>query len=231
MMVYLPMEWMITGSNQKSIGEVNHLASIVTSPDFNADELAGFSARTTSQTLDQTEDEDGKGPYAGDAWCKTAMDISIPLGIKNSSGLSQSFSVPGLHYRPLLGAIKSALADVTALHFHFSPFKRFWKKLSGHEERCFDKLYTSDAWLEEHDRLQKQPNEPGCKFPKVILGLIFWSDSTHLANFGSASVWPLYLYFGNLLKYFCGKPGSRASHHVTYIPSVSIFLICVYHSI
>lgn len=231
MTVYLLMEWMITGSNQKSIGEVDRLASMVTSPDFNVDELAGFNAHTASRTLDQSENQDGKGPYVGDAWCETAVDISIPLGSKSSSGLSQIFSVPGLHYRPLLGVLKSALADVTALRFHFSPFKRFWKQPSGHEERCFDELYTSDAWLEEHDRLEKQPNEPGCKLEKVILGLMFWSDSTHLANFGSASVWPLYLFFGNLSKYFRGKPGSGASHHVAYIPSVSIFLIPVYCSI
>ena len=53
---------------------------------------------------------------------------------------------------------------------------------------------------------------------------MLWSDSTHLANFGSASVWPLYLYFGNLSKYFRGKPGSGASNHITYIPSVSTCL-------
>ena len=85
-------------------------------------------------------------------------------------------------------------------------------------------MWTSDAWLEEHNRLQHQPNESGCKFEKVILGLMLWSDSTHLANFGSVSVWPLYLYFGNLSKYFQGKPGSGASHHITYIPSVSTCL-------
>lgn len=221
MTVYLIMEWMITGSNQKSLGEVDRLASIVTSPDFDVDELAGFSASGASHLLDRSENKKGEGPYVGDTWRETPIEISIPLGSKSTSGLSQKFSVPGLHYRPLLGVLKSALADVTALRFHFSPFKRFWKKACGRQERCFDEMYTSDAWLEEHDRLQKQPNEPGCKFEKVILGLMFWSDSTHLANFGSASVWPLYLYFGNLSKYFRGKPGSGASHHVAYIPSVS----------
>ena len=50
---------------------------------------------------------------------------------------------------------------------------------------------------------------------------MFWSDSTHLANFGTAKVWPLYLYFGNLSKYIHGKPNSNACHHVAYIPSVS----------
>lgn len=218
MTVYLLMEWMMTGSNQKSNGEVDRLAGVITSSDFDVDDLTGFSARTASHILDKS---DSQGPYTGDTWRETPIDISIPLGTKSSSGLSQTFSIPGLHYRPLLGILKSALCDVTALRFHFSPFKRIWKRPCGREERCYDELYTSDAWLEEHDKLQRQPNEPGCKFEKVILGLMLWSDSTHLANFGSASVWPLYLYFGNLSKYFRGKPGSGASHHVAYIPSVS----------
>lgn len=224
MTVYMLMEWMITGSNQKLFREVDRLADVVMSPDFDVNELANFSARSASHTLDQSENHNGKGPYSGDAWQETHIDISIPLGNKNTLGLLQKFSIPGLHYRPLLGVLKSALTDVSSLRFHFSPFKRFWKKPCGHEERCFDELYTSDAWLKEHDWLQHQPNEPGCKFEKVILGLMLWSDSTHLANFGSASVWPLYLYFDNLSKYFRGKPGSGASHHIAYIPSVSTCL-------
>jgi hypothetical protein len=74
--------------------------------------------------------------------------------------------------------------------------------------------------------LQKQQNEPECTLEKVVLGLMFWSDSTHLANFGTAKVWPIYLQFANLSKYIRCKPTSGASHHVAYIPSVSItFLV------
>ena len=32
-----------------------------------------------------------------------------------------------------------------------------------------------------------------CTLKKVILALMFWSDSTHLANFGTTKVWPLHL--------------------------------------
>jgi hypothetical protein len=116
--------------------------------------------------------------------------------------------------------MKSALADITSQRFHFSPFKRFWMSPSGTTVRCYDEVYTSDEWIEAHDNLQKQKNEPGCKLEKVILGLMFWSDSTHLASFGTASVWPLYMYFANLSKYVRCKPSSGASHHVAYIPSV-----------
>ena len=53
---------------------------------------------------------------------------------------------------------------------------------------------------------------------------MLWSNSTHLTNFGSVSIWLLHLYFGNVSKYFQGKPGSGASHHIAYIPSVSTYL-------
>jgi Plavaka transposase len=88
------------------------------------------------------------------------------------------------------------------------------------ETRVFNEAFTSDSWIEAHDGLQKQCNEPGCQLEKVIAGLMFWSDSTHLASFGTAKVWPLYMYFGNLSKYIQAQPNSGACHHVAYIPSV-----------
>lgn len=229
MTVYLLMEWMITGSNQKSFGEVDHLADVVTLPDFGINKLADFSTCSASHILYHSENHNRKGPYSGNTWQETHIDIGIPLGNKNTSGLSQIFSIPRLYYWPLLGVLNLALADVTSLHFHFSLFKKFWKKPCGHEECCFNELYTPNAWLNEHDWLQHQPNEPGCKFKKVILGLMLWFDSTHLANFSSASVWPLYLYFGNL---FRASLGQELPITLLIFPqSVPVSVILLYHSI
>jgi hypothetical protein len=73
--------------------------------------------------------------------------------------------------------------------------------LDRHQEQVFDELYTSDAWLEAQDSIQRLPKEPGCSLEHVITGLMLFSDATHLANFGIAKAWPLYMYFGNLVKY------------------------------
>ena len=90
-------------------------------------------------------------------------------------------------------------------------------------ETCvYNEVYTSDARIEAHDNLQKQPNKPGCQLEKVIAGLMFWLDSTHLTSFGTAKVWPLYLYFTNLSKYIRARPNSGTCHHVAYIPYVSV---------
>jgi hypothetical protein len=68
--------------------------------------------------------------------------------------------------------------------------------------------------------LQRQPREPNCSLERVIAGLMFFSDATHLANFGTAKAWPLYLYFGNLTKYARSAPTSGACHLVGFFPSV-----------
>ncbi|KAF8233525.1 hypothetical protein L208DRAFT_1266202 [Tricholoma matsutake] len=47
-----------------------------------------------------------------------------------------------------------------------------------------------------------------------------WSDLTHLANFGQASLWPIYLFLGNQSKYQHVKPSQFAAHHLAYIPSL-----------
>jgi hypothetical protein len=85
----------------------------------------------------------------------------------------------------------------------------------------FSELYNTDAFLDMHSNLTAQPQEPGYELEKVITAMMLWSDSMHLASFGTASLWPLYLYLGNGSKYQCEKPTLLAVHHVVYIPSVS----------
>ncbi|KAG2745189.1 hypothetical protein P692DRAFT_201868719 [Suillus brevipes Sb2] len=133
----------------------------------------------------------------------------------------QPYTIPGFHYRPLVEVIRTAFADVQAQAFHLSPFQRLWKDpLDGRQERVYDELYTSDAWLEAQDALQRLPKEPGCSLERVIAGLMFFSDATHLANFGTAKAWPLYMYFGNLTKYIRSQPQSGACHLVGFLPSL-----------
>jgi hypothetical protein len=222
MSTFLLMEWMTTGSNKKSLAETERLVKdVIGAEGFKPEDLRDFSARAQNKCLDSSETDSPPNPYSADGWIESDVLISIPTGTKNADSMGRHFTVPGLHHRPLLAIMKVALRAIIATRFHFSPFKRWWRSLSGSEVRCYDEIFTSDAHLAAHDKLQKQANEPGCSLEKVVLTLMFWSDSTHLASFGTAKVWPLYLYFGNISKYLRGKPGSGACHHVAYIPSVS----------
>jgi hypothetical protein len=57
---------------------------------------------------------------------------------------------------------------------------------------------------------------------QVIAGLMFWSDATHLAQFGNASAWPVYLFFGNQSKYAHACPTTNACYPIAFISSVSL---------
>ncbi|KAG2744714.1 hypothetical protein P692DRAFT_201721436 [Suillus brevipes Sb2] len=221
MTIYRLMAWMNSGSHQKSQAEVTRLVrNVIQAEDFNPKELDGFSARRCLRALDNNGSQ-GTVTFPDD-WVETDVSLDIPTKAKEVQDIS--FSVPGFHYRPLVAVIRAAFSDIQANAFHLFPFKRLWKDpLDGREERIFDELYTSDSWLEAQDDLQRQPKEPGCSLERVIAGLMFFSDATHLANFGTAKAWPLYLYFGNLSKYVRSAPTSGACHLVGFLPSVSSF--------
>jgi hypothetical protein len=216
--IYRLMTWMTSGSHQKSQAEVTRLVKdVIQAEDFNPKDLDGFSVRKCLRALDNSP---GKGTVTfPDDWVETDINIDIPTKLKDDP--SETFTIPGFHYRPLVAVIRSAFADIQAHAFHLFPFKRVWKDpLDNHEERIFDELYTSDSWLQAQDDLQRQAKEPGCSLERVIAGLMFFSDATHLANFGTAKAWPLYLYFGNLSKYARSSPTSGACHLVGFLPSV-----------
>jgi hypothetical protein len=222
MSIYRLMTWMNSGSYQKSQTEVMRLVKdVIQADDFNPKDLDEFSVRKCVHALDNDGSQETAIIFPDD-WVETDVNLNIPTKSKNDQGIS--FSVKGFHYRPLVEVIHSAFSDIQASAFHLFPFKRLWKDpLDDHEERVFDELYTSDSWLAAQDDLQRQPKEPGCSLERVIAGLMFFSDATHLANFGTAKPWPLYLYFGNLSKYARSSPTSGACHLVGFFPSVSPF--------
>jgi len=216
------MNWHHTGSHQKSEAEVTRLVKeVICAPGFKPGDLSGFSTHLENKKLDNAFTKPTPTPFSTDDWQEVAVEIEVPLPIKNSS--PHIFQVPGLHYRPIIQVIKATWGAVTSSQFHLTPFRKIHVDPTGKESRIFDEVYTSDAWEIAHDQLQKQTPEPGCKLERVIAGLMFWSDSTHLAQFGTASVWPVYMYFANLSKYVRAKPNSGACHHIAYIPSVSSY--------
>jgi hypothetical protein len=218
MTIYRLMTWMNSGSHQKSEAEVSRLVKdVIQAEDFTLKDLDGFSVKKSLRALDNNGK---KGTVIfPDDWLETDITIQIPTRSKEDS--SRPFTIPGFHYRPLVAVIRAAFADIQASAFHLLPFQRIWKDpLDDHQERVFDELYSSDSWLEAQDDLHRQPREPGCSLERVIAGLMFFSDATHLATFGTAKAWPLYLYFGNLTKYARSAPKSGACHIVRFFPSV-----------
>ncbi|KIK33685.1 hypothetical protein CY34DRAFT_18219 [Suillus luteus UH-Slu-Lm8-n1] len=201
MTIYRLMSWMNSGSHRKSENEVQRLVGdIIQADDFDVKHLEGFSVRRSLRELDKDEGVDTVN--FPDDWIKASATIDIPTRSKEEG--PEAYTIPGFHYHPLVEVIRAAFADVQAGAFHLLPFKRLWK----------------DPLNDTQDNLQKLPKEPGCSLEHVIAGLMFFSDATHLANFGTAKAWPLYLYFGNLTKYTRALPQSGACHLVGFLPSL-----------
>ena len=216
--VEMLMNWKDSGASTKSDAEVNRLVKdVLLDPNFKFEDLQGFNVARENQRSDAAE----KKSAFFDSFQTAEINIEVPSG---TSGIPPgTFSVPGLVYRKLTAVIQAAFSSSLASHFHFLPFKLYHRSPSGEEERVFSEVYNSDVFIEEHDNVQRAPLPPDqtdCKLEKVLVALMVWSDSTHLANFGTAKLWPIYLLFGNVSKYIHGQPNSGACQHVAYIPSL-----------
>ncbi|KAE9388659.1 hypothetical protein BT96DRAFT_1003962 [Gymnopus androsaceus JB14] len=205
MSIWYLMNWMNSGGRTKSETETTRLVNeVIMQEDFNSDDLKGFNAHSKNLRFNRTNNP-------------IPSDKNVP---------SQPFSVPGLYFRDLISVIQSAFTEPLSTKFHFSPFKLFQTVPNSEEVHpVYSELYNSDAFIQEHDKvqcMQGPPDNPDCKLEKVVLGLMFWSDSTHLTSFSNAKLWPVYMMFGNLSKYIRSLLNSGACHHVAYIPLLDL---------
>ncbi|KAJ7104784.1 hypothetical protein C8R44DRAFT_639959 [Mycena epipterygia] len=215
------MSWMWTGSSTKSIEEMDKLVDILQDAKFSKADIMDFDVKQETAKFDQHL-ATAATSNVQDGWKSVSVEISVPDGKKHASEAdAPKFSVPGLFYRPIVEVIKGAVRDAGDRCFHYTPFKQFWTPSPGSPpQRIYDEIYSSEAMVEAYTALKNKPREPGCTLERVILSLMWWSDSTHLASFGDASLWPLYLFFGNHSKWLRVKPRSNLCHHVAYFPKV-----------
>lgn len=243
--------WYHNAGASGSRESLSKLVSEVLRPkDFEVRELDKQSMEKLDRLLDtmdqrERESQGNKGDVAQgtswDGWKEEGVKIQVPTGVKanhrpRGEDASQTFEVNGLHRRQLVDVIRSTFESQAAADFHYDPFTTHWDvpdwmpnvnppasdNDSPDKCRIHDELYTSEAWIEEQARINQLSDIPD-DLPRAIAGMMFWSDATHLTQFGSAKMWPLYLYFGNQSKLLRSKPTARASHHVAYIPSVRVY--------
>jgi len=211
----LVVDWQNSGSTAKSNYEVDRLVhEVILHPDFQLDQLRSFNAARENQKADLAE---ARSPLL-EAFQHADICITVPSG--NKDALPRSFPIPGLYFRKLTTLIKNSFESPLSSMFHFTPFKMYRTRPDGKgKERIFLEIYDSDVLWDEHNKVQHAlTDDPTCKQEKVVAALMFWSDATHLASFGTAKLWPIYMLFGNLSKYVRCQPDSGATTHVAYIP-------------
>lgn len=196
--VQLIMDWQNTGRSIKSNEEVMRLVhDVMLHPDFSLDELLNFSAARENRRADAAERE---ATFLR-AFQQIPVDILVPSGDKDVPPMT--LSIPGLTFRKITTLIRDEFEGPMFMKFHLSPFKLFrTHPYQNKEERVYSEMTDSDVFIDEHDKVQRAPtDDPACKREKVIAALMFWSDATHLATFGTANMWPIYMLFGNVSKY------------------------------
>jgi hypothetical protein len=230
--VFRLMNWFYKTS-KKTLTDLDALVSeVLLADDYDQEDLNGFSAVRENRRLDEYNPQQDPETITrssslpiptnhSDLWHQDTVEIPLPLTRKkfDSEGDAPTIKI-NVHHRNLLEIVKSGAQASSANLFHWKGFKQFWKPSETEQaERVYGEVYTSDAFLELESDITVDPN---CTLETAVLPLMIYSDSTHLANFGTAALWPIYIWFGNLSKYVRAKVTSFSAHHLAYLPSVSL---------
>ena len=229
--VFRLMTWFYKTS-MKTLTDLDTLVSeVLLSDNYDQRDLIGFSAVRESHCLDASDPQQDAETAAGSSsplipvdisnlWHHDTVQLPLPLTRErfDSEGDAPTITI-SVHHRNLLEIVKSGAQASSANSFHWKGFRQFWKPSEMERaERVHREAYTSDAFLELEDGITVDPD---CTIEMTVLPLMIYSDSTHLANFGTAALWPVYIWFGNLSKYVRAKVSSFSAHHLAYLPSVS----------
>jgi Plavaka transposase len=135
------------------------------------------------------------------------------------------FEVGGVLHRDIIDIITSVYQSDAVKSFNHIPFKEFWMPSEdAPPNHLYGEIFSSEEMLDadadickcclEEDHLDSEGLEVAC------VPLLLYLDSTHLTNFGTASCWPVYMFFGSQSKYVWAMPTSFTCHHIAYMPSV-----------
>ncbi|KAI0316147.1 hypothetical protein OF83DRAFT_1128468 [Amylostereum chailletii] len=157
-----------------------------------------------------------------DGWKRSSVKIRLPCdGVKQAEEDAPELLIDNIYHRDIVDTIVNTFESDTARTFHMTPFEHFWQP--GPDEptqRVYSEVYSADAMLEAYAEVQALPRAPGDDLERVVAGMLYASDSTHLASFGGAALWPIYEWYGNQSKYIRCKPTCRACTDIAHIPSL-----------
>ncbi|KAH6907340.1 hypothetical protein BKA70DRAFT_1065548, partial [Coprinopsis sp. MPI-PUGE-AT-0042] len=222
---FLFADWWWNGENDKSGKELDRLLAMGRGENFSFQDVLSTNWKAALDSLDSDDGSSSGDDWFDDAnWISTSITIPVPFHrLMKNSGI-ENVTVGTLHHRRLVSVIEEKIRNSQTTAFHYQPSEVFWSPPTNEDEqhiRVHGELYNSKAFVEAHQALQESPPIPGCELERVIVALMFWSDETHLSAFGSAKIWPCYLFFGNESKYRRSKTSLKLCEHIAYFDSVS----------
>jgi hypothetical protein len=222
-------DWYWNQGVQKSQGDYMKLMEILSSSTFKATDVSSTNWKKINSQLGMNDydKEDGDGEEWEDedaGWKSTPVSIQVPFSRTTEVPGPRLYHAANLYHRSIIAVLREKLANARDNKlFHYEPYELRWDPPHlDSEVSIYGDLYTSAAFREAHSDLQKSPGEPDCDLPRVVAGLMFWSDATHLTSFGNAKLWPTYMYFGNESKYRRCKPSCNLSNHIAYFETVRL---------
>ena len=233
--VYRLMSWFVTVSHSTSLTDIGSLvAEVICAADFNASDFVGFSATREAKRLDNynnslaASSESGpEGPERfspSHGWSESSVSLALPCERQNlrSESRAPTTLVSGLFHREIVDIVTTAFRDPEVFPtLHLTPYREY--HIASEEsppERVYSEMYSSDSFFDAWECIQDQGHISRDDLERVMVALMLWSDSTCLTNFGTASLWPVYLSLGNQSKYIRSRPSSFSHRHLAYMPSL-----------
>ena len=208
---------------------LDRLAKNILDPHFKPSELQGFSAVSALRQFEKVHLSSKPGLEPGDGWKRGKVTIRVPCtSHKQHEDDAPEFTVDGIYYWDAVEVIAKELADPDSFeNIHIRPFEEWWRPTENSDPvRVYSEVYTSDAMLQHEKELEERlKTTAGPHLETFNIAALLYSDGTNLAQFGHASLWPVYLYIGNASKYIRAQPNSFSAHHIAYLPTVRVLFI------
>lgn len=223
---FLLAEWYWNSTN-KSFHDFQQLVGIFKEPDFSISDTVNVDWKVAFRELSASRDDmpsDNGSWIQDDGWMSTPVSIEVPFHQRMSNPGIGRFVAGNLRHRSIVSVIKEKISNrEDNRQFHYHPYQSTWKPTEESPQiQLYGEMYASQAFQDAHEELQRQPSveEDGEDTERVVVALMLSSDGTHLNTFGSATLWPCYLFFGNESKYRRCRPTERLCHQIAYFEKV-----------
>ena len=198
-------DWYWNQGAQKTRESFRQLLDIIGDPAFSPSTVSEMVWSAVDKELGQNQFDGDVPEWLGhdEGWKCSSATILVPFHSWCSKPGLTSYTVDGFYHRSLVSIIKEKLENPAhATFFHFEPYELQWRPPHRqHDIKVYSELFSSTVFVEANKVLQALPGEPSCDLPRVVVVLMFWSNTTKLTAFGDTKLWPLYMFFGNESKY------------------------------
>jgi Plavaka transposase len=215
------------GSSSKSHKGMDELARLFASGKVIPGELEAFRSATELSRLDKfaAESKVAGGPFITGSVKIKMPRTQTPKDLLSVEAKAPEFEISGIQYRSLIDIIIAKVQDPSSSKsFVHVPFTEWWlPPESSTPIRVYGEAYSSDVAVKMYEEVKDIPPPEGDpRVENVVVFLKLGSDATLLANHGTATLWPIYVFFGNIPKDKSSKPSEFDVCHLAYLPKVII---------